>query len=606
MATYSNSADGISAEEAAEIASAAERRSTAPERATPMPSPGVDAAPGPAGIQYKLLCQRHPEYRASLWRRLHALYAGGSRLFEDMALLREVFPRHRGEADDLYKERIARAFYVPYAGEIVDHLVAALFKQPIMMRLGDEDEAKSDPDDDGDGDAEEAAALSEVPEFYQDFQKDTSVPGGEAVSFNQLLKKQILNALTKQCSWTMVDLPALIGEDGQPVAFPDKQAEEAAGALDAYAVALENESVVDWKEDGAGNLEWVLVWTTTCEREDLWSSRDQVTQRWTYYDRDGWRAYALRHKVDEDIDEKRVVPLVAEGTYPFGRVPVVRLKLDDGLWAMDKLEGLAREHFNKRSGLAWGELQSLLPELYEFLGPEEGNGPVVVSEAQQDRTRAVSQRRGQGFVQVRGGQDKAQYIGPDSAPFREVRESCKDVRDEMHRVTHRMALAQDNSAAALGRSGESKAQDKAADAVVLVALGEKVRAHAEEVMNLVSLVRDDVDLVGEWNASGMEKFDNVSVSDMLKQALDIDVLKIKSPTFLRRLWFMVCRTVLGDELTDEDKAKIEDELNDNITDEMFDEPEVPPAPGGLPEPQMPTEQQLADKPTNPAKEAKKP
>jgi hypothetical protein len=280
-----------------------------------------------------------------------------------------------------------------------------------------------------------------------------------------------------------------------------------------------------------------------------------------------WERYELRHDKDIVPKERTPVPMVAAGVHTFGRVPLERFELPDGLWAMAKLEGPAREHLNKRCALSWGEIQTLLPELYEFLGPEEG-GIMPISENQENSARALSQTRGQGYVQVRGAADKAEFIGPDSAPFTHVMKSCDNVRDEMHRITHQMALSVDNSAAALGRSGDSKAQDKAATGVILTAVGILVRLHAEAILNLVSLARGDSELIGIWSASGMEKFDGVQVSDAIKEAIDIDLLGIESPTFRRLHRFSVCRLILGDDATVDDLDSIKEELEKNIPDEV--------------------------------------
>jgi hypothetical protein len=58
-------------------------------------------------------------------------------------------------------------------------------------------------------------------------------------------------------------------------------------------------------------------------------------------------------------------------------------------------------------------------------------------QAQTDGGRATNQVRGQGFTQVRGKDDRAEFVGPDVAPFKEARESCNDAMREMHRVMFR-------------------------------------------------------------------------------------------------------------------------------------------------------------------------
>lgn len=542
------SGEGMTDEEAHRTIGRVENRYSGSEQGTQKEAESTSA--GTAGVLYKHFRERNPEYDAGYWRRLRGLYSGGKKLLADQNLLREIFPPHRDEHDKVYEERVKRAFYTPYCGEIVDHLVSALCSQPITMTT------------EGAVDTEDA-----YPEWYDDFYKDVSPAGGKEESFRDLLKSSMLTAQQTKCAWVLVDLPVSRDEFGEPLQYQDRKAQEDAGALDAYAVRVEPESVIDWEEDDTGELEWALLHVVENKREGLTGSRDYVTERWTYYDRIGWYQYALRHKKGETPKDTAVVPLIDEGTHSFGRVPLVRLTLPDGLWTMAKLEGLAREHFNKRSGLAWAELQSLLPELYEYNGPEETLGGTPVSENQEDPQRATRQPRGQGFVQIRGHQDKAEFVGPDTAPFAESRQSCDSLRDEMHRVTHQMALSTDNGPAALGRSADSKAQDKAATAVVLYELGKLLRSFAEMIYQLVSIGRGE-SFADEWSAQGMEKFDDVQVDSEVSQALIIDQLNLESPTFRRRHRFALCKLILGDDATPEDLEDIEREFEENIIAEL--------------------------------------
>lgn len=564
MASIQNSGEAFSPQDAARAVKAVEavrpagpgpRRPGEPE--TP-PTP-TDVNDAPAALAYKVLCQRHPDYDDRYWQRLRALYAGGRALFANEKLLTELFPRHRDELETVYEERKRRAYYTPYAGEIIDHIVAALCKQPVEISLGIEG---TDDEEEGEGSGD-----TELPPWYSAFREDVSPPGGKVQSLAQLCRDQILTSLICGWTWTLVDLPALKDETGQPLAFTDRDAQETAGGLDAYACQILPECVVDWEEDATGELEWALVWTVECRRDGVAGAREWMVQRWTYYTRETWARYELKHKRDRDPQPTDMVPLVDRGQITLGRVPLIRLQVPEGLWAMSKLEGLAREHFNKRAALSWAETQSLLPELYEFIGPDDMSGAVVAERAE-DPNRATNQPRGQGFVQVRGPNDKAQFIGPETGSFDHSITSCNNIRDEMHRVTHQMALSVDNSAAALKRSGDSKAQDKAATAVILTALGQLVREHAERVMFCVSMARGEDALAGRWQASGMEKFDQVQTADAIEQALSIDQLNIESATFRRSHRQLLVRTILGDEVEPEIYEKIDEELEENIPDEI--------------------------------------
>lgn len=521
-----------------------------------MPMPGTAAAPAaaegalPPAMSFGKLCETNPDYDAEYWHQLRALYEGGKRLLRDQPLMSKLFPRHRDETQKVYIERKKCAFYVPYAGEIGEHLIAQLFTEPLRMGMGDETDGEE----------------GETPDWGDAFSADVSPPGGKKISLQQLVRAQIRNALICRSTWTLVDFPASGSEQ-----YSSLRDQEQGGGLDAYALEMDPAAVTDWEEDEAGELLWCVLSQIDRRRKSISDSRKIITRTWTVYTRDGWGRYRVAYPESKPPAEDTMIRLVDEGTHSFGRVPIIRLDVPDGLWLMDKLEGLARAHFNERSALCWAERQHALPELYEFLGPEVSAPAGVVGEAQEDPSRAVNQVRGQGFVQVRGKDDEAEFVAPPSDAFEQIRNSCNDLRDEMHRVTHQMALTIDNSPAALKRSAESKAHDKAATAVVLTALGELAREHAERILEMVSLGRKEPEATAKgWHAKGLDQYKETDTTAVVEEAVALAGVEIPSPTFQRLHKFNLAKTVLGEEATAADLEKIEAELEQNLSDEMFD------------------------------------
>jgi len=488
-------------------------------------------------IPFALLNRKHAEYDADYWRVCRGLYSGGRKLFRDIKLLKHLFPPHRNEPDFVYDERLKRAFYIPYSGEIIDFIVAGLMGHPI--ELMDEGSANEEP-------------------YYAGFFEDVSAPGGKRQKLNQLLRKQILTALICKQSWTQIDFPDV-------AAGVETEAEqEQVGALDAYAFALEPEQVYDWEEDGTGALRWAKVCVETNERPMATSSGDWITRVYTIYTHDSWARYKVSYHRDKPPKPKDMIPLEAAGDHSFPKVPLIRLTLPDGLWAMSKLEGIATEHFNKRCALAWAEYKSLYQERHEFQGePDPLAGGPSISE---DEGRSTNQVHGTGWTQVRYAGDRVEFIGPDSAPFEHAQKSCDGLRDEMHRVTYQMALAVDVGSAALRQSGDSKKENRAAHSVVLSSLGEHIREHAEDITQCISAGRKDP---YEWTASGGSNFTNLDLSQEIVDAELLQNIDIPSPTFQRRHKYALAKAKLGDEASEEDLAAIEKELEDAYTPEQM-------------------------------------
>lgn len=515
---------------------------TAPQSAEPV------TFSAPASVKIKVLQQTRPDdYDAQYTRRLRALYEGGKKLLSDGVLLAEIFPAHRAEHPNVYRERVRRAFYVSYAAEIIDHIVAALMAEPVRPCL-----------DDGTTDDE-----TPLPPFYEELTEDVSPAGGEKRTLHEFLRERVLEALVTKKAWALVDLPDTGSQE-----FASRKEQEDAGGDRAYFLPLATESVIDWETDDDGELLMAVVYTTSSRRLGIAGDRSATTHKWRIYTREAWALYEFVETPSNTIDPEKEARLAAEGAHTFGRVPLLAMTLPPGLWAMNKLEGPAREHFNKRNMLAWGEAQSLLPELYEFLGPEGVSGGVIPSENQQDASRATTQPRGQGYVQQRGAEDKAEFVGPSAEPFKEARSSCAELRDEMHRVMHQMALSADNSGAALKRSAESKQQDAAATGVVLGALGQLARKFVCALYEMAALGRADAEVQGKWHCDGLDRFDALAPDAIIERMVNDSTIgeKVPSATYQRLANMQRVEAVL-EGLTPDQREQIEKELEENITPE---------------------------------------
>lgn len=498
--------------------------------------------------------ERHPDYLPELWKRYRAFYAGGRKLLEDEELMDEVFPKHLREEADVYKERKRRAFYIPYAGQVVDSIVAALTYRPITVAPYKDG---SEPDEDG--------KREENPdEFYQEFYDNCAAPGSVPMSVNQLARVQIQESLQIGRSWTLVDLPAAperTEEDPPTVA----QA-EAEGLRAAYAVPVPAECVVNWEEDKSGQLVAVLIRDEERKWAGLGSTRDTVKEIYTYYDETSWERWSITHKVDVEPKDEDPMTFEGGGDHSFGRVPVTRLNLPDGLHAMGKIESIAREHFNKRNAVSWSQLKNLLPIMYGKVarGPLDPDGA-------EGTVNLLNQPYGPGRMLVIGAEDEIGYAAPDAGVYESALADLSNLRDEMHRVLHAMAQSVDNSGAALQRSGESKSEDKEAMNVVLRHLGMFVRDHVKDVHVLVHAGRAD-DQATDWDICGMDEFTDTSVTELVEQALSVETVTIPSQTFQVAYKVKVSKALLGKDTNQQILDRIKKELEENIKPEQFDQP----------------------------------
>lgn len=474
-------------------------------------------------VTYAQLRATHPTYDAARTREYRALAAGGHTLLRDDALMARVFPQHAGEPPWVYAQRRARAIYVPYAGEILGDLVALLGADPLVV-----------------------TAKPALDPWYAGFVADVDRQRSSLTTFAQ---NAVRTALTERVAWTLVDLPL-----AAPEPLPSLADQERAGGLRAYLVALETDAVLDWEEDEEGKLTWACVRSVRATRTGPGDDRSDVLERFTVYYPDRWERYEVTYKAEKPPQPQRRVPLVAAGAHSFGAVPLVRLTMPAGLWALDKLAPLARAHLNLCSAIDWSQNKHLFPMMMAFLTPSDPASPDEVN-----GSRATEQTYGTGYINTFASSDRVEYVTPDTGVYEHAMRRCDSIRDEQHRVTHAMALAVDNSAGAMGRSGDSKEEDRMSRWVVAREIGRIAREAVVEMMHLVAAGRGDA--LDELHVCGLEEFDaGEDVSEALAEGTLLASLNMPSPTFrtvmLRSVAVRIARKAATPEELDTIRAEL--------------------------------------------------
>lgn len=503
----------------------------------------VDADTGTATIPYSTFQGRHPDYAPEYWSKLEALFKGGKTLLRDKKLMEDIFPVHRNEHEKIYEERVKCAHYVPYASEIIGNTIAGTAQDQLKFTM----EGKKP-----------------IPDFYQGFIDDTSRPGKRtSCSLTEFAFERLQEALIKKVSWSQIDLPEVRGE------FTSLGEEEKSDARHVYLMAVDNESVIDWEEDDDGDLEFAILMKSTSRRAKPTDSRSKITQEFTILDREGWQIWAIEFDKSKPPSEEDTVRLVGEGDHTFGIVPLLRLELPDELWAMEKLESACRALLRDMNSMLWALRQSCHPELYEFLAAEIGMVRPVGANGE-DPGRGTNQTRGQGHVQLRGGGDRAEYVGPEMQAAEFALKVCESHRDEMHRVMNQMGTNTDVSSGTIRRSAESKGMDFAAAEMLYKDYGRRLKVWIRGVFSAVADGRNEKENdnpIEDLQIDGLEKFNERTTEGHIENSALIQSMAIESPTFDRALKMDVIKVHMGDSLSPEQLSTIESELEKAITEE---------------------------------------
>jgi hypothetical protein len=548
-------------------------------------------------IKLKRLRKTNPRLDINRVKILKALYKGGNSLLGDPSILKQVFPKYTYESDVSYEERCKRAFYENMFALTINQISAGLAQDPSRFEVDKSDLPKPKPKilkpiiptpppnpfdpnakkPDPPEPIEPPPPEPELDDYWKDLLDDATAPsddGSNQRSFDQVMRDVAVEALVTGWCWTQSELPSP-DQDEQPNSLKEQ---EDSGKLRAYLIQWPTECVTDWQEKN-GKLLWVRTYECTSDAIDPADDRDTITHTWTVWEKDTWTKYSYSVKPNEQApsEDTDMVP-TGTGNHTFGRVPWNRFDVSCGngahLHIGDLIESLCKNYFNRQNGESFQWVQYFYQQLYEFLGPEVSGIDTVVSEAQQDPSRA-QRRRAPGMVHVRGNEDRAEFIGPDMGGAAVGRDANQDSRDAILRITAQMALAQDTSGAMLRRSGDSKRQDSLAQEIVLGAIGKRLIVHAKHNVCLLAAGRKDSK---PPDVLGYARFNVEDTEAVINQAVLLGQVKIPSARAQIEVAYQVILSYLGDDATPDMKAEIRMQLEAALTQDQVTKDAFPPPP----------------------------
>ena len=463
-------------------------------------------------MELRKLRRTHADYDAISWQRHADLIAGG---VEFHKRIERYLPKHDVEPQKVYKIRCAQAFYLGYCAPIVQYFASWLFSSPLVF--------KSTPEG--------------VDEWYAQFKEDVDTLGTD---LDQFLRNAFVNACIARSAYWRVEFP-------EPLTPPQsKQDWQNQGLGSAHLCFIPADCLINWRRDEYGRFVWVMEHHCS---EDLLEPTDEettVTETWTLWRADGsaqrWQSVYPKSKPPAPTDS---IGEVAAPLNPTGTIPIVELKLPSELWVMNLLSDGQLEHFRKSNGLSWSIDRTCYAMPWFKL--EDASRPPTM---------------GAGYYGILGLKEDVTWPAPPAAPFATIQEYTAKLKDELHRVTHMMAMGADNNAAAIGRSGESKLADNLATEIVLGALGRHVREAAEKTYNLITRGRGEST---DWHVSGMDNYRIPDAKSVIENVKSVLSLNIPSPTLHR---YLSTKAALA-EASDADeptKAAIRDEIERNVTD----------------------------------------
>jgi hypothetical protein len=437
--------------------------------------------------------REHPEYKRQnpMWEMYRDLYMGGQQ-FKGRAA--EYLLRRQKEPLDVYGERLQRAFYQNYVGSIVDWYAATIFRRAPSMQF--------------------EGGMDAGQKFLASFTDDCDQRGTNLASF---FRNSFIDALIAGRSHILVDFPQAAGK-------PANRAEEdATGVSRAYLIRYQAEDLINWSLDDRGDYEWIVLRQSVVKQPSVESAELVKETYWFYYDREEFRTY----KRVESTKQDAAIQLVARGPHCLvrqRRVPLLTLKLSDGLWLMNKAAHLQLEHFNKSNALGWAITMGLFAM------------PVIYSD------REWNQIVGESYYVQLGQQDRFGWAEPDGKVYQIAAQNLESLREEIYRVCY-LSQASGEMVGGHAQSAASKQLDFAITHEVLRAYATAVKDCIRRVLTAVSDAREDGVTI---SVAGLDEVDITDFGAELKDATELLQVGIESPTLKRQVFRRLALKYLSD------------------------------------------------------------
>lgn len=514
---------------------------------------GASPNGAPAGISYKQAKLQHASYaeNCDIWSELDKLYKGGYTVARAAG---KFLPQLVGESPDRYSERQGSAAYINYLGQIVDHFVSAVFSCEIDVSQASDASNAATPGGTGD------------PTFWSLFSTNAD---RRQSSFTDVMKCALRQALLKQRWYVGVDLPAPNPFQPAPASLSDEQK---LGVTRGYIYEIPVEQVINWDTDlETGLFKWCVVARLERPQAGPFAAPNTIRETFKIWQQTpdgkvGWDLYVIEYPADKTPKDDDPVMWSAGDVVTFPQIPIVALEIADAFWVGNKVGPLGKEHYQRRSALVSAENKNLTAIPVYEQGPEIPAIGGSISAAVEDPTRGMNftgKAGRQGWL-VTGSGDKVYYAEPSGAAYSIIDAQISGVKDEMFRVVHQMAAAIANNSASLGRSGESKSQDRASEAIVLKEFGRIVRAFTKKVYNLVAAVRQE-NVV--WVINGLDAYDSEDRALLITEATQMPMVQINSRTFRVEYQKSVASKLLP-ALNTQTKQVMAKEIEDSVDSEQ--------------------------------------
>lgn len=393
-------------------------------------------------LTYEQLTQKHPIWSEMepYWRQIELLYRGGRALKTRAA---EFLVKRPKEPAKVYEARLQQFSYQNVLATALGWYSTKLFAENVQFfpRHGD---------------------VVVTDEGLEKFVTNADRAG---TSLQAMARKWFVRAALDGCVYVLLDLP------GQSSATNWKQQVDS-GELDPFVVTFAASQVTDWDCDEAGELNWVVLSTTSPGAAVAPGEKRAQQDRWYVFDRETFTVYEGK----ADAAGKKAVSIVV-GPAPHAmadqhRVPVFKIDFPDELQLASRVYLQIIALLNEDNGLAWKLLMSNLAV------------PVITGDAMEDNN-TVSESA---WIRLSQGSTFS-WSEPTGTSFDYSMRRIDRLLEEIYRQMHLQAQARQNAATPAAQSGLSKEMDMQPATDILNGYGDLFRSVFARLLQSVAAIR---------------------------------------------------------------------------------------------------------------------
>lgn len=459
-------------------------------------------------MKVEILERRRADYYADERKLYDALYRGGHTIEQFKA---QLLPKRPAETDAWYALRLSGFSYLNRAAQVLGELAASVFAGDLQIAPAKDGETRPPVPDD-------VATFIENPLGRKEPEPITDV-----------LFLALSRVLVEREHFFLVGFPDAPGAQS-------RGDQEAMGALRPFLRHVPAGAVIDLGEDDEG-LTYVMLRHRIIDDAPLKpreERRDRV--RWTLIERTTVRTWEIEvepGKEPEGKDDAVEGPAITHRWAGAQSVPVVRFRVGENVWLMDRIASLLKAETRKRNGLDWYE------ELACYPLPVHKGDETLSEKREADPGRNAS-RAATTFFEIEKEGELA-YLEPSGGSLEHLAKRIEAIGIEIATVTHHMASSLGPTAAAQMQSAASKIRDSVAKRLLADCYADDVRQCAERIMRLVSIGRGEDT---EWEALGLDQHDPADAEAVTAEAEAVQGIKVPSPTFRKEYVKRFARSLL--------------------------------------------------------------